>query len=119
QSNIYNENGQLTYDLMKDVMLTIDDPNIVLETLGRSQKKHGSQMRHFKAKELGSSEAEKDKVLPIDVKYFNDGLLKLIKDAKRHFLCPCGDKYFSNQSTHSVGFLVMGKEKITWQLKIS
>ncbi|KAI8091992.1 hypothetical protein BDF21DRAFT_410654, partial [Thamnidium elegans] len=33
QSNIYNENGQLTYDLMEDVMLTIDDPNIVLETL--------------------------------------------------------------------------------------
>ncbi|ORE10766.1 hypothetical protein BCV72DRAFT_198873, partial [Rhizopus microsporus var. microsporus] len=33
QNNIYNENGQLTYDPMEDVMSTIDDPNIVLETL--------------------------------------------------------------------------------------
>ncbi|KAI8091995.1 hypothetical protein BDF21DRAFT_395682 [Thamnidium elegans] len=75
-----------------------------LEVIGKKPgKKHGSQRRHFKAKELGSSEAEKDKVLPIDVKYFNDGLLKLIKDAKRHFLCLCGDKSFSNQSNHFCG----------------
>ncbi|KAI9471858.1 MAG: hypothetical protein EXX96DRAFT_465265, partial [Benjaminiella poitrasii] len=33
QKNIYNENGQLTYDPMEDVMSTIDDPNIVLEAL--------------------------------------------------------------------------------------
>ncbi|KAG0738811.1 hypothetical protein G6F62_007891 [Rhizopus arrhizus] len=33
QNNIYNENGQLTYDPMEDVMSTIDDPTIVLETL--------------------------------------------------------------------------------------
>ncbi|GAA5810720.1 hypothetical protein MFLAVUS_004146 [Mucor flavus] len=42
QSNIYNENGQLTYDLMEDVMLTIDDPNIVLETLVN----HSSSMKN-------------------------------------------------------------------------
>ncbi|ORE13568.1 hypothetical protein BCV71DRAFT_188914, partial [Rhizopus microsporus] len=40
--NIYNENGQLTYDPMKDVMSTIDDPNIVLETLGN----HSSYMKN-------------------------------------------------------------------------
>ena len=33
QNNIYNENGQLTYDPMEDVMSIIDDPNIVFETL--------------------------------------------------------------------------------------
>ena len=42
QNNIYNENGQLTYDPMEDVMSTIDDPTIVLETLVN----HSSYMKN-------------------------------------------------------------------------
>ena len=34
KNNIYDEDGQLTYDPMEDVLSTIDDPNIILETLG-------------------------------------------------------------------------------------
>ncbi|KAL0079474.1 hypothetical protein F4703DRAFT_1706845, partial [Phycomyces blakesleeanus] len=42
QNNIYNENGQLTYDFMEDVMSTIDDSTIVLETLVN----HSSYMKN-------------------------------------------------------------------------
>ncbi|KAI8881843.1 hypothetical protein K501DRAFT_161239, partial [Backusella circina FSU 941] len=42
QNNIYNENGQLTYDPMEDIMSTIDDPNIVLKTLVN----HSSYMKN-------------------------------------------------------------------------
>ncbi|KAI7888331.1 uncharacterized protein EV154DRAFT_517971, partial [Mucor mucedo] len=42
QNNIYNENGQLRYVSMEDVMSTIDDPNIVLETLVN----HSSYMKN-------------------------------------------------------------------------
>ncbi|KAG1471356.1 hypothetical protein G6F56_002169 [Rhizopus delemar] len=42
QNNIYNESGQLTYDLMEDIMSTIDDPNIVFETL----VEHSSYMKN-------------------------------------------------------------------------
>lgn len=32
QNNIYDEGGHLKYDPIEDVMSTVDDPNIVLET---------------------------------------------------------------------------------------
>ncbi|KAG2237223.1 hypothetical protein INT48_006627 [Thamnidium elegans] len=167
QKNIRKINTLLTVGfLVMDVMSTIDDPNIVLETLVN----HSSYMKnkplekqptenkksttskpvkvaskrtnadysinqrttfidrtviiltrlketfflHSKVKELGFSEAGKDTVLPIDEKYLNDGLLKLLKTLRDIFTVFVETNPSRISQLVSVGFLVMGKEKIKW-----
>ncbi|KAI9483972.1 MAG: hypothetical protein EXX96DRAFT_520719 [Benjaminiella poitrasii] len=64
QKNIYNKNGQLTYDPMEDVMSTIDDPIIVLETL----VDHSSYMKN-KPSEKQPAENKKSTTTSKPVKF--------------------------------------------------
>ncbi|RCH88190.1 hypothetical protein CU098_006443, partial [Rhizopus stolonifer] len=62
---------------------------------------------HSKVKELGFSEAGKDIVLPINEKYLNDGLLKLLKKLRDIFSVFVETNPSRISQLVSVGFLVM------------
>ncbi|KAI7866248.1 hypothetical protein BDF14DRAFT_1695012, partial [Spinellus fusiger] len=55
QDNIYNEQEEIVYDLMEDVLTQIDDPSVILETI-TSQKTYLIVKRPEKTVGHGSSQ---------------------------------------------------------------
>ncbi|KAG1474713.1 hypothetical protein G6F56_000181 [Rhizopus delemar] len=71
QDNIYNEQGEIVYGPMEDVLTQIDDPNIILETI-TSQKTYLSVKRPEKTVEKSSPKKQpKIKVPDSDKSYKN------------------------------------------------
>ncbi|ORE13001.1 hypothetical protein BCV71DRAFT_76391 [Rhizopus microsporus] len=71
QDNIYNEQGEIVYDPMEDVLTQIDDPNVILETI-TSQKTYLSVKRLEKTvKESPPKKQPKTKVPDLDRSYKN------------------------------------------------
>jgi hypothetical protein len=68
----------------------------------------------LQGQELGFSEVGKDTILPIDDKYLNDGLLKILKTLRDILSVFVETNPSRISQLVSVGFLVMGKEKIKW-----
>ncbi|GAA5811900.1 hypothetical protein MFLAVUS_005347 [Mucor flavus] len=63
KDNIYNEQGGIVYDPMEDVLIQIDDPNVILETI-TSQKTYLSVKRPEKTVEESSPKKQPKVIVP-------------------------------------------------------
>lgn len=80
----------------------------------KSMGSKGGILFKFQDQELASSEVGKNTVLPIDDRYLNGGLMKLPKTLRDMLSVFVRTNPSRISQFVSVGFLVMGKQKIKW-----